>query len=128
VKSPSLNTQACSCGSYELALEGGILGRTDDMVVVRGVNVYPSAVEEIVQACGGIAEYQVRVTSKGALTELSLQIEPGPKCADVAGLVRKLENSFETALALRVAITLAPLGTLPRFEMKAKRWSQPAGC
>ncbi|MEY2428403.1 MAG: phenylacetate-CoA ligase [Verrucomicrobiota bacterium] len=122
VKSPPLNSQPCSCGSYELALEGGILGRADDMVVVRGVNVYPSAIEEIVQACGGIAEYQVQVSSKGPLTELSLQIEPRPECADVAGLVRKLANSFETALALRVAITLAPIGTLPRFEMKAQRW------
>ena len=118
----ALNPQPCLCGRYELALEGGIFGRTDDMVVVRGVNVYPSAVEEIVRACGGIEEYQAQVSSKGPLAELSLQIEPRKDCADVARLVRKLENSFETALALRVAITLAPIGTLPRFEMKAQRW------
>ena len=118
----TLDPRPCSCGRYELALEGGILGRTDDMVVVRGVNVYPSAVEEIVRACGGVAEYQAQISSKGPLTELSLQIEPRADCADAAGLVRILENSFETALALRVAITLAPFGTLPRFEMKAQRW------
>ena len=46
----------CSCGRLDLALEGGILGRADDMVVVRGVNVYPSAVEEILRSAGGVAE------------------------------------------------------------------------
>ncbi len=113
---------ACACERYELTLEGGILGRTDDMIVVRGVNVYPSAVEEIVAACGGVAEYQVAVQTRQALTELSLQLEPRPDCADVAGLARKLERSFQTALALRVSITIVPSGALPRSEMKANRW------
>ncbi len=113
---------ACACERYELTLEGGILGRTDDMIVVRGVNVYPSAVEEIVAACGGVAKYQVAVQTRQALTELSLQLEPRPDCADVAGLARKLERSFQTALALRVSITIVPSGALPRSEMKANRW------
>jgi len=113
---------ACACGRYELALEGGVLGRTDEMVVVRGVNVYPSAIEEIVRGCGQVAEYQVQVGAARAMAELSLQIDPSPDCADVAGLVRKLESSFETALALRVPIRLVPFGTLPRSEMKSRRW------
>src|SRR5206468_11894123 len=46
----------CECGRHELTLDGGILGRADNMVVVRGVNVYPSAVEEIVRNCPGVAE------------------------------------------------------------------------
>ena len=98
------------------------MARTDDMVVVRGVNVYPSAVEEIVRACGGVAEYRAQISTEQALPELSLQIEPAPDCADAVGLVRKLERDFESALALRVLITTVPFGTLPRFEMKAKRW------
>src|SRR5206468_2470798 len=53
----------CECGRSELALEGGILGRIDDMVVVRGVNVYPSAVEEILRAHGGVAEYLAQVNT-----------------------------------------------------------------
>jgi phenylacetate-CoA ligase len=112
----------CECGSYETAFEGGILGRTDDMVVVRGVNVYPSAVEEIVQACGGIAEYRMEVSKKSELTELTLQIEPLAECADTSQLVRKLEATFQTALALRVPVAVVSPGSLPRFEMKAKRW------
>jgi phenylacetate-CoA ligase len=113
---------ACECGSYEMALEGGILGRTDDMIVVRGVNVYPSAVEEIVRTCPGVAEYRAEISKKGELAELSLQIEPSPECTDAGELVLKLEASFETALALRVSVAAVSQGTLPRFEMKAKRW------
>ncbi len=116
------DAKPCLCGRHDLALEGGILGRVDDMVVIRGVNVYPSAIEEIVRSCPGVAEYQVEVSTAKTMPELSLQIEPAPGCTNVADLVRRLERSFETALALRVIITLAPAGTLPRFEMKGKRW------
>ncbi len=92
------------------------------MLVVRGVNVYPSAVEEIIRATEGVQEYQMRVSTVQALTELSLQIEPKLECADVAGLVERLEKSFQTNLALRIPVTKAPMGSLPRFEMKARRW------
>ena len=112
----------CECGRHTLALEGGILGRTDDMVIVRGVNVFPSAVEDIIRACGDVAEYQVTVSTARSLTELSVQIEPTPGCPDPSALVKRLEKSFEAALALRVPVKTAPAGTLPRFEMKAKRW------
>jgi phenylacetate-CoA ligase len=114
--------QPCACGRHDLALPGGILGRTDDMVVVRGVNVYPGAVEELVRATGGVAEYRVRVSTAQALTELSLQIEPMPDHADVTALVSELEKRFHTQFALRVPVTTVPPGTLPRFEMKAQRW------
>jgi phenylacetate-CoA ligase len=112
----------CACGRYEMVLEGGILGRTDDMVVVRGVNVYPSAVDEIVRGHEDVLEYQVELSVDRAMPEISVQIEPSPRCRDVAGLVKNLERSFETALALRVPITTVPSGTLPRFEMKSRRW------
>jgi phenylacetate-CoA ligase len=112
----------CACGRAELALEGGILGRTDDMVVVRGVNVYPRAVEQLVRSRAEVAEYLVEITSERGLTELKLQIEPRSDCADPARLARALQNEFEAALALRVAITVVPSGSLPRFEMKARRW------
>ncbi len=112
----------CACGRSDLALVGGILGRTDDMVVVRGVNVYPSAVEAIVRSHAGVAEYRVHVTQLHSLPELSVQIEPQPGCADSSKLPTSLEQSFETMFSLRVPVTLVPAGTLPRFEMKAKRW------
>jgi phenylacetate-CoA ligase len=112
----------CECGRHDLALEGGILGRTDDMVVVRGVKIYPSAVEEIIRAQGAVAEYQVRMSTAQALAELRVTIEPAPDCADVPALVLQLEHAFREAFALRVPVSAASPGSLPRFELKARRW------
>lgn len=111
----------CACGSLDLALEGGILGRVDDMVVVRGVNVYPGAVEEIIRRVGGVAEYQVCVSRARALSELTVTVEPLPDVA-AAGLAERLARAFESNLALRVPVALAAPGSLPRFESKARRW------
>src|SRR5206468_2798093 len=101
---------------------GGILGRTDDMIVVRGVNVYPSAVEEIIRACGAVAEYQAQVSSNGSLTQLNIQIEPAHEVTDALALAKKLEGAFMGAFALRVPVSIVPAGGLPRFDLKARRW------
>ena len=114
----------CACGRSELALEGGILGRSDDMVVVRGVNVYPSLVEELVRAHPDVAEYRVELDCRGALAELSVEVETGANCADPVSVQHRLEQSFQTALNLRVPVRLLPHGSLPRFEMKALRWAK----
>lgn len=117
---------ACACGRHELALAGGILGRSDDMVVVRGVNVYPRAVEEIIRSGGGVAEYQVNIHTARAMTEISVsvEIEPG---AEPGGLAAKLEKQFQAALSLRVPVKVVAPGSLPRFEGKARRWVKTAG-
>ncbi len=112
----------CICGRHELALDGGILGRSDDMVVVRGVNVYPSLVEEIVRAYPEVAEYRVQLDCRLAMPELSLEVETAANIPDLASLPRRLEQSFQTTLNLRVPVVLVPSGSLPRFEMKAQRW------
>ena len=112
----------CECGRYELALEGGILGRRDAMVVVRGVNIYPSAVEEIIRSAGGVTEFQVKISQAREMTELAVEIEPSPGTPDTAVLVHKLEAAFNTAFALRVPVQTVPPGSLPRHEMKANRW------
>lgn len=112
----------CECGSYEMALQGGILGRTDDMVTVRGVNLYPSAVEEIVRACDGIAEYRVAIRTQRELAELTLEVEPSSECEDSAALAERLRRNLGKAFTLRIPVSIVPPGSLPRFEMKAKRW------
>lgn len=112
---------ACACGTVELALPGGILGRADDMVVVRGVNVYPSAVDALVRGRPGVAEYRVTVTREGALAGLRVEVEPMPD-ADGPALAAALAADFQAALALRVPVAAAPPGALPRFEHKARRW------
>jgi phenylacetate-CoA ligase len=114
----------CACGRHELALEGGILGRSDDMVIVRGVNIYPSLVEELVRAHPEVTEYRVQLNCRGALAELSLEVEPASDCADPASVLRRIEQSFQTILNLRVPVRLLPPGSLPRFEMKALRWAK----
>jgi phenylacetate-CoA ligase len=112
----------CVCGRHELALDGGILGRSDDMVVVRGVNVYPSLVEELVRAHPEVAEYRVQLDCRNAMPELSLEVETAADSPGVPTLPSRLEQSFQTALNLRVPVVLVPAGSLPRFEMKAQRW------
>jgi phenylacetate-CoA ligase len=112
----------CPCGRHNLTLEGGILGRVDDMVIVRGVNVYPSAVEEIVRRFGDVAEYCVHVSGAMALVELRVEIEPSDFCRDADGLARQVQQTLETALHLRVPVDAVAPGALPRFEMKARRW------
>jgi phenylacetate-CoA ligase len=114
--------EACACGRHSLALDGGILGRVDDMIVVRGVNVYPTAVEAIVREFAEVAEYRVHVVQVQSLTELRLEIEPVTECADAKTLVQRMQKAFQESLALRVPIEVAASGALPRYELKAKRW------
>ena len=112
----------CDCGSSDLALEGGIIGRCDDMVVVRGVNIYPSAIDQIVRECGGVVEYRVEVKKVRNLVELNVTIEPEADLEDVDGLVARLSRAFQLSLALRIPVKATRSESLPRFEMKAKRW------
>ena len=76
--------ERCECGTEDLALNGGILGRTDDMLVVRGVNVYPSAVENILRGFDAVSEYRVEIQNHRALPELSIQVEAFPDASDLS--------------------------------------------
>ena len=112
----------CECGTYDLALGGGILGRVDDMVFIRGVNVYPSAIEKVIRAFPEIVEYQVEVDTQLALPELVVEIELEPQCQNSVEITSNLEKAFDVSLSLRIPVKIASSGSLPRFEMKAKRW------
>ena len=95
---------------------GGILGRVDDMVIVRGVNVYPSALDEIVRSMPEVGEYRATLDTRGSLMELGLEVEASEAVA--LELSRRLHRS----LSLRVPVQVVSAGTLPRFELKARRW------
>lgn len=97
-------------------LVGGILGRVDDMVIVRGVNVYPSALDQLVREFPDIVEYRVTYDTSDVMAELSLEVEA--PAATAAALSHRLHD----ALALRVPVTEVEIGSLPRFELKARRW------
>jgi phenylacetate-CoA ligase len=108
----------CRCGTHELTLLGGILGRKDDMTVIRGINIFPSAVEEIVRRMGSIDEYKVEISTQNDLAAMKVIIES----QGGETVRRKLEKTFQRALFLRIPVVLAPANSLPRYEMKAKRW------
>lgn len=99
------------------ALAAGIIGRADDMVVVRGVNLYPSAIDAAVRHVPDIDEYRVLIGRRGALLEIEVQIESPDDSA-----VANLERSLSAAFALRIPVTRVAAHTLPRFELKARRW------
>lgn len=119
--------QPCACGTHDLTLLGGILGRSDDMVVVRGVNVFPSAIDQIVRAHPQVTEYRVEVTGDGAMVELAVTIEPASVGeAEAEALCRAVERDLKDALHLRVPVRPAEPNALPRFELKARRWVRHA--
>ena len=122
VRAVHFDTAPCACGRHDLGLQGGIIGRTDEMVIVRGVNVYPTAIEEIVRGFAEVAEYEVQVDKSASLAELMLRIEPQSGCGDPDALAGRVQGALQAALNLRVPVMVASAGSLPRFEMKAKRW------
>lgn len=99
-----------------MELEGGILGRVDDMVIVRGVNVYPTALDQLVREFPDIGEYRITHDTREAMAELSLEVETSSATAAA------LSHRIHDALALRVPVRDVPPGSLPRFELKARRW------
>lgn len=115
----------CGCGRTWLKLAGGILGRVDDMVVVRGVNVYPSAIEAVVREIGEVAEYRVEAHDERGMTELRVVVEPASGAGN--GLDARVGEALQRALGLRCDVALVGPGALPRFELKAKRFVRHTG-
>lgn len=104
--------------------QGGVIGRVDDMLLVRGTNVYPGAIESIVRGFDGIEEFQVRIEHVGDRDEITLALEPVPTMGD--GAWTRLAAALGTEMAaahegLRFHIERAATDALPRFELKAKR-------
>jgi phenylacetate-CoA ligase len=116
------NGPRCVCGRWFARLEGGILGRVDDMFIVRGNNVFPTAVEAVLRRFPEIAEFRCEVTNSGALAQVRLEIEPQPQAVDGAELCRRVGLAVQGALSFRPEVVTVPAGSLPRFELKARRF------
>jgi phenylacetate-CoA ligase len=117
----------CDCGRCFARLQGGILGRIDDMFIVRGNNVFPSAVEAVLRRFAEVAEFRVTVHGDGALAQVGIEIEPaatgpGQLAADAAALAREVARAVQETLNFRASVSAVAPGTLPRFEMKARRF------
>jgi phenylacetate-CoA ligase len=114
-----LETAPCACGRTFARLTGGILGRADDMVVVRGVNIFPSAIEGVLREFPEVSEFRIEVFARRAMSELKLLLDPLPGVE--ADLATRVSNRLNDRLLLRVPCELVPSGSLPRFELKARR-------
>ncbi len=97
-------------------LEGGVLGRTDDMSIVRGVNVFPSAVDEILRSFPEVDEYRAVLRTEAALDQLTIEIE------DRLNEPQRVAEALRSRLGLRVEVRCAPAGSLPRYEGKGCRF------
>jgi phenylacetate-CoA ligase len=113
-----LSPEQCPCGSAFAKLEGGILGRVDDMFTVRGVNLYPSQVEEIVRRHPEIDEFLVELRTVRRMAEVVLLFETR---VEADGLADVLGAELRQALGARIECRRVETGTLPRSELKSKR-------
>lgn len=114
----------CGCGRWFARLEGGILGRIDDMFIVRGNNVFPTAVEAVIRRFPEVAEFRLSVLEGGPLTQVQLEIEPaaGTEQHVASTLADRVGSAVQQALSFRAEVVQVASGTLPRFDLKAKRF------
>ncbi len=115
-----MNLDRCDCGRSFLRFEGGILGRADDMVTVRGVNVFPAGVENIIRKFPQVEEFRITVNKVKQMDEMDIEVE---LCegADPT-VVQEIAIRIDSILAFRPRVHHVEHHALPRFEMKAKRF------
>jgi phenylacetate-CoA ligase len=118
-------TSPCPSGLKLLRLEGGILGRADDMVTIRGNNVFPSSIEAILREFAEVAEYRIIVERVRSMHNLRLEIEPAAEVAEreaeVERLLARVARAIKDRLNFQAEITAVASGSLPRFELKGRR-------
>ncbi len=105
----------CPCGSpYQLFVEG-IRGRADDMVIIRGVNIFPQSIEAIVREFVAITEFRIVFYTLEEMNQVRVQIEA------TEDLTNDLKIRFRERIGLRIEVEHVVNGTLPRFELKSRR-------
>lgn len=112
--------EKCSCGC-EFPRIDRIIGRSDDMVKVKGVNIYPGQIEDVLRDIPGVSsEYQVRIAHENGRDEMTLRFEAEPE-ADAFALEQAVRSAFKTRVGLTIRSEANPMGSLPRSEKKSKR-------
>ena len=118
-----LDTQ-CACGRTFARLAGGVLGRVDDMLLVRGMNVFPSVIEDVVRRFDCVDEFRVEVRRRAEMTDLRVVVEvdePKWGAAVVEATLTQLRDQLRLACGIRIETAAVGAGTLPRFQLKARR-------
>ena len=106
---------------------GRITGRSDDMIIVRGVNVFPSQIESVIVGIEGVApHYMLIVDRQNSSDTLEVQVELkedlfSDTVAQVENLRNKMIDQIKSVVGVSAKVTIVPPKTLPRFEGKAKR-------
>ena len=99
-----------------------ITGRCDDMLIVRGVNLFPSQVEELILRCPGLApHYRIDVSRPHRLDEVAVHVELRSELEDAQGCARELEGLIKSAIGISARVTAEPPGALERSQGKAVR-------
>ncbi|MHB0871635.1 MAG: phenylacetate--CoA ligase family protein, partial [Chloroflexota bacterium] len=122
----SLHRESCPCGRTLVRMDK-VTGRTDDMLIVRGINVFPSQIEAVLLEVDGVEpHYQIVVDRERRLDDLEIQIEVSESViSDEVGrlesLTRKVRAELESTLGIAALVKLVEPGAIPRSEGKAKR-------
>lgn len=117
------DTEPCACGRALLRLDGGILGRSDDMVTIRGNNVFPSSIEAILREFDEVAEFRITVQTVRSMQHLKIEIEPTLETAGKSvALVESVQGAIKDRLNFQADLEAVAPGTLPRFELKGRRF------
>jgi phenylacetate-CoA ligase len=116
--------EKCECGRTFRLLKGGVVGRADDITKVKGVLLAPTAIEEVVRSIPELSdEYEVTVTKKGDIDDITLRVEITPDIKpNVDAVEQKLVQQLRLKTGLRYNLEFHDYGTLPRYEGKAKRF------
>jgi phenylacetate-CoA ligase len=117
------SAEPCECGRTLLRLEGGVIGRVDDALIVRGVNVFPSAIENLVRRFPQVGEFAVDVYRRGELDEIDIRVEVVDGEEGGKETARQVAKEIQNGIGLRASVTPVPFGTLPRFDLKARRFN-----
>jgi phenylacetate-CoA ligase len=114
----------CTCGRTFRIIDGGVVGRADDITKVKGVLLAPSAIEEVVRSIPELGdEYEVIVSKKGDIDDILLKIELRPgKEKEEEHILFRLKDQLRVKTNLGYKIEVHPFGSLPRYEVKAKRF------
>ncbi len=117
----TVSGERCVCGRTTVRM-GPVLGRRDDMLIVRGVNLYPSQVEHVLLAVDGVApHWQLVVTRPERLDEVTVRCEPADGGADRAALSERVRHALRERIGVAIAVELVAPGDVPRSEGKAVR-------
>jgi phenylacetate-CoA ligase len=115
----------CECGRTFVRMDGGVLGRVDDMINYAGVNIYPSAIENFVRSVKGFStEFEVIVPKLGSKNRLAIKVEPASENVSEEELRKGIEEVTKLMkwnIGITPEIEVAKIGTLPRYELKARR-------